>query len=352
MNSKMLFSFITGLALGGGGVYLWHHQQSSSVEITAKVTRLETALAEKQTALAKLQAKVKGTDSSDSSANVAEATAAAEQAQAKAMQGMKEQRLKMKQRMEQRLNAKVDEQLAVLKQRLGLTDAQAESVRALLAEKLTKGDLGLRSMGAMMDESTGSPDQVKDNEKEMLDLMLDPLKQEHEMDAKLLALLSDAQKSAYQGHQQEQRTNKVEMATNKELAKLQGAMSLTAEQKDQIFGTLTQFANQEHDQPIPGVLAMIHQQPHELERVKNEMGEESAAKLMAMAEEIKQRQIRRREALKPILSEAQMKVYENLQQASTFDMSEMMGDMGMEMMMMGEPEPQEATEAPVAEIVK
>ncbi len=344
MNPKVILSFISGLALGGGGVYCWQRAQPAPAEITAKVTRLESALAEKQTELAKLQAKAKGSDTEQSSASAAEATAAAEQAQAKALQGMKDQRQKMKQRMEQRLNAKVDEQLAVLKKRLSLTDAQAESVRALLLEKLTKSDLGLRAMGAMTEEAGGGAE----NEKDMLALMLDPLKQEHETDAKVLDLLSPEQKAAFQSHQQEQRANKVEMAANKELAKLQGAMSLSGEQKDQIFATLSQFANQEHDQPIPGMIAMIQQQPQEIERIKKEMGDESATKILGMTDEIKQRQIRRREALKPILTEEQMKVYENLQQASSFDMSEMMGDMGMEMMMMGAELEATATDAPAA----
>ena len=79
------------------------------------------------------------------------------------------------------------------------------------------------------------------------------------------------------------------------------------------------------------------------------MGEETSNRLLGLTNEIKQRQNRRKEALKPILSEEQMKVYENLQQSSAFDMSDMMGDMGMEMMMMGAegsidlPAPEETT---------
>ena len=255
MNSKIILAFVTGVALGGSGVYLMQRNPAPAPELTAKLAQLETALAQKQTELTKLQADAKATVADAAEPQTDEAKAAAEAAQAKAMQGMKDQQKKMKERLEKRIQAKVDEQLAVLKKRLGLNDAQLESVRALLTEKMMKGDLTFRAMGMMADENAeGSP---KDTEMEMMAMMLDPMKGEKDADAKLLALLTPEQQTAFAAHKQEQRANKVEMATNKELAKIQGAMSLTSEQKDQIFSQLSQFANAEHDQPIPGMLAMI-----------------------------------------------------------------------------------------------
>ena len=334
MNPKILLSFLVGLGLGGGGIYLMNRGGESPSEVKSKLARLETELAQKQTELKQLHQKYPEVQVQAVGEASPEQVAESEKQAAKAKSQMDKQRGVMKKRMEDRMKSKVDEQLATLKKKLGLTDEQVETVRGLLMDKFRKGDFAMKAWGAM-GEDEGEVSH-RDQEKEMMDLMLDPQKEDRELDEKLLGLLTPGQQAAYSGHKQEQRANKVEMAANKELAKLQGAMSLTAEQKDQIFSTLSQFADREHDKPIMGMVAMIEKQPQEIERIKKESGEATAEELLGLVDELKQRQARRREALQPILSEEQMKVYENLQQSSAFDMSEMMGEMGgMEMMMMG-----------------
>ena len=334
MHSKIILSFLAGIALGGGGVYLMNRGAESPAEVKSKIFKMETELAQKQTEIKQLKEKSTALSVMANGEVSPEQAAESEKQAAKAKSQMDKQREMMKKRMEDRMKSKVDEQLVTLKKKLGLTEDQVETVRELLMDKFRKGDFAMKAFGAMGDDEGAAS--AKDQEKEIMDLMLDPQKQDREMDAKILGLLKSDQQAAYAAHQQEKRANKVEMAANKELAKLQGAMSLTAEQKDQIFSTLSQFADQEHDKPIMGMVAMIEKQPQEIERIKKESGEATANQLLGLVDELKQRQARRREALQPILSEEQMKVYENLQQSSAFDMSEMMSDMGgMEMMMMG-----------------
>lgn len=334
MNPKILLSFVAGLALGGGGIYLMNRGAESPAEVKSKLAKVEAELARKQTELKQLQQKSAPAAVKEDSEVSPEQSAEAEKQMAQAKAQMDKQREMMKKRMEDRMKTKVDEQLVTLKKKLGLTDEQVETVRELLMDKFRKGDFAMKAFGAMEQEDGQS--YHKDQEKEMMELMLDPQKQDRELDEKILGMLTPDQQAAFKAHQQEQRANKVEMAANKELAKLQGAMSLTGEQKDQIFSTLSQFADQEHDKPIMGMVAMIEKQPNEIERLRKEAGDATADQLLGLVDELKQRQARRREALQPILSEEQMKVYENLQQASAFDFGEMMGDMGgMEMMLMG-----------------
>ena len=332
MNPKILLSFLVGLGLGGGGIYLMDRGGESPAEVKSKLTRVETELAQKQTELKELQRKTASASLTAGGDASPEQIAESEKQAAKTKSQMAKQREMMKKRMEDRMKSKVDEQLVTLKKKLGLTDEQVETVRGLLMDKFRKGDFAMRAYGAMEEEEGKTSH--KDQEKEMMELMLDPQQQDRELDANILGLLTPDQQTAYAAHQQEKRANKVEMAANKELAKLQGAMSLTGEQKDQIFSTLSQFAEQEHDKPIMGMVAMIEKQPHEIERLRKEAGDATADQLLGLVEELKQRQTRRREALQPILSEEQMKVYENLQQASAFDFGDMMGEMGgIEMMM-------------------
>ena len=334
MNPKILLSFVAGLLLGGGGIFLMNRSGESPAEVKSKLAKVEAELAQKQTELQLLQKKSPSATVKAGDGVPPEQAAEAEKQRAQAQAQMNKQREMMKKRMEDRMKTKVDEQLVTLKKKLGLTDEQVETVRELLMDKFRKGDFAMRAYGAMEEE--GGQTSPKDQEKEMMELMLDPQKQDRELDEKILGMLTPDQQAAFKAHQQEKRANKVEMAANKELAKLQGAMSLTGEQKDQIFSTLSQFADQEHDKPIMGMVAMIEKQPHEIERLRKEAGDATADQLLGLVDELKQRQARRREALQPILSEEQMKVYENLQQASAFDFSEMMGDMGgMEMMIMG-----------------
>ena len=334
MNPKTLLVFLSGLLVGGGALYFIPRHAEPSGEMKQQLAKLASELDQSRAEVTQLQAKVKETAAPEADPEVAERekTEAVKHAEQRTAQ-QKARMEKLKQKVEDRLKIKVEEQLALLKKKLGLTDAQGESVRELLLDSLRKNDFALKVMRA---QSETPQEGGYDAEKEMMETLLNPQKKEQELDAKLLGLFSPAQQAAYAAHQQEQRTNNVEMAANKELAKLQGAMSLSGEQKDQLFSTLTAFANQEHDQPIPVMIARIEKQPGELERIKKESGEETANQMLGMVEELKQRQAKRRDALKPILSEEQLKVYENLQQMSAFDMGDLMDQMGMsaEMMMM------------------
>lgn len=296
-------------------------------ELLAKLSHLETTLAQKQTELSKLQA------SARQSVDKSPAKVRFEPAKAKApvfslpvtpTQLTEDRQKKLKEAVEVRLQARVEEQLAILKQRLGLNDAQCGAMRTLLRDKVLNGDFTLRTMLGGQDK--------KDVIKDMTAMITDPMKREQDADAKLLALLTPAQREAFAAHKQEERVNSVEMATTKELAKIQGAMSLTPEQKDQIFASFSQITDAEFDRPITGAVAMLAQQAPGLTAAKSGSGDGASNGLLKLADEMKQRQVRRREALMPILSEEQLKVYDTLPPSHGFSFGDLMSET-MDMML-------------------
>ena len=96
-------------------------------------------------------------------------------------------------------------------------------------------------------------------------------------------MLSPEQQDEFAAFQQDQRENRVEIATNREMAQLQQQLTLTPEQKDQAFQALGDIARKEAE--------------------NSQKGFDPAAMDAA-----KQARI---DALRPILTPEQMKAYES-----------------------------------------
>lgn len=186
---------------------------------------------------------------------------------------MKEIIEKMKKAQEQKKARKIEERVAALKSRLGLADEQAAKVKAVL-EQSEKG--GGDAADVLARE--GNLDVAK--------LLSGENKSEREAsDAKVAELLTPEQQAKFQTFQQEQKENRVEIATNREMARLQQSLTLTPEQKDQAYQALGGLAQHEDDQAST-----------------------SGFDPQAMVA----KQQARRDALRPILTPEQMKAYESM----------------------------------------
>lgn len=211
---------------------------------------------------------------------------------------------RMKKQMQDKQKLKLDERVAVLRARLGLNDAQAAALRELLEKNPT----GSQSM--MAQAMSGE----KVDEKAMLLAMLRPGQQTAELTGKITALLTPEQQQAYTTFRQEQRANEVEVKANKELARLQSSLTLSAEQKDKAFTVLSGFADGEFDNPVSPMAGLMAQQmkaqansPH-MKELEPHMEEITAA-----AELATQRRQQRVEAMREILSPEQFSLYEDQQ---------------------------------------
>ena len=225
---------------------------------------------------------------------------------------------RMKKAIHDRKAMKVAERISALKARLGLTDEQAGSLKNMLMENMKdSSDVVLAGMN-----QEGKRQTPNDELGTLLSLMNGG--NDKELDAKVIELLTPEQQQAYAAFQAEQKANKVEVKANKELAKLQNSMSLSAEQKDRAFSVFSQLAAAEWENPVSPFAAMavmnaatsLKEHPG-FEQLKNE------------AERFKVAQQKRLAAMKEILSPEQYQIYETQsQQGSMAELMEgIMGDM-------------------------
>jgi hypothetical protein len=223
---------------------------------------------------------------------------------------------KMQERMKRQYAAKqklkLDEKVAVLRKRLGLTDAQAASVRELLE----KNPVGVQSIIAR----SMAGEQV--DEKDSMLAMLRPGKKDAELTAKITELLTPEQQEVYTTVRQEQRANDVEVKANKELARLQSSLTLSPEQKDKAFATLTKLADEEYDNPVNHMAAMMQQQMKAMPKHASAEIEPHMEEINTAATFAAERRKLRVDAMRDVLSPEQLALYETQQKQSS--MAEMM----------------------------
>ena len=132
--------------------------------------------------------------------------------------------------MARRQKSKEDAQIKKLVDRLGLTDAQADQLRAYFAKNREK-------LEAMIANGEGGDWSDIKNFTKML--------RDDELDAALAGILTDDQKTTYEEMKQRDLNNRVEARAYKDLAEIQGVLDLSQEQKDEVYEILhDQAANQ------------------------------------------------------------------------------------------------------------
>jgi hypothetical protein len=192
---------------------------------------------------------------------------------------MKEVLAKMEEQRKEARARKIDERLAALKSRLKLTPEEEAKVKALLeaSPDMGRGSGLIDSVNLSVNGISGTVSTAG-----VLSAGSNASSGES-FDEKLQALLSPEQQNDFAAFQQEQFENRVEIATNREMSQLQQQLTLTPDQKDQVYQALGDIARKE--------------------------AEQSGNRLdLAAIEAAKQARL---EALRPILTPEQMKAYES-----------------------------------------
>ena len=325
LNSILIFA--AGLTLGALGGHFATPQNKDtgpSPEIEQKIVTLERQVADSQ----RREAALKIASEKTTEAALAISSVEQEEAMKEMEENMKRMQEKFKERLAAKNKTKVDEKLALYKSRLGLTDAQVETLRPAIEKSVEGNDLSQMMMGVMSDSAEDGKS-AEEREKEMLSKMLHPVDNEALLHAAMLAELSPEQKTAYEELKHEQFENKVEIATNKELSRLQSSMTLSNEQKDAAFAALSQLSHEEMANPIRGFLRFGVLQPDGMDH----LGEEFTSEIKQMNEELDTRKQRRIEAMAGILTPEQQAVYVAQQNDPGTAMQDLMAEMGDGLMM-------------------
>jgi hypothetical protein len=137
-----------------------------------------------------------------------------------------------------RKQRRIDERVAALKTRLNLDDAQTAKVRALLES----GDEEEDMLGkAVAGESTLPP------------IAGEAARKRAELEAGIAALLKHDQAAAYSEFRNEQRENRIEVATGREMTRLQQSLTLSPDQKDQVYQALAGITTGEEERGDTGI---------------------------------------------------------------------------------------------------
>jgi Spy/CpxP family protein refolding chaperone len=128
----------------------------------------------------------------------------------------------------ERQKNKEEAKIQKLVDRLGLTDAQADQLRAYFAKNREE-------LEALMADGDGDWRKMRELTKSLGDDALD---------AALADILTDDQKTAYEEMKQRDLANKVEARAYRDLATIQGILDLNPEQKDQVYEILHKDAAQ------------------------------------------------------------------------------------------------------------
>lgn len=331
MNQTAVLPFAAVLLLGAMGGYLLTPKGSPLVAQNAASHALPAKAGAPGTATHSSKDGTKSSNSSILGTNEFQTEAEKATVVSKIEAQQKKQEDKMRARLAASQKLKIDEKLASLVRKLGLTPQQSEAMRPILKRHPGGGDM----MTLMMEtEMTPSINQKEKNEKakNALMKMLDPLKNEAQLDGALAPLMSPDQQDAYAQLKKEQRANTIEINANKELGKLQSAMTLTNEQKDQAFAVLSNLATEDAANPVPAIVNMLYNEGQS-QNCEEMFGKETAEKLKAFAGEAAARKTRRIEAMQNILTPEQFSVYKIQPKERGTDIDEHMSEMGAVMMM-------------------
>lgn len=137
-----------------------------------------------------------------------------------------------------RKQRRIDERVAALKTRLNLDDAQTAKVRTLLESG---------------DEEEDMLSKVIAGESSLPPAAGEAAKKRAELEGQISALLKPDQVAAYGEFRQEQRENRVEVATGREMTRLQQSLTLSPGQKDQVYEALGTIATGEEERGDTGI---------------------------------------------------------------------------------------------------
>ena len=178
----------------------------------------------------------------------------------------------MKDQEAKRLALRVEERLASLKTKLGLSDEQLAKVRPLVNRMLQAASPALIGEDGVISLNTDNTQE--DQQKAAAE--------KAQAEQELMETLDPQQLAAYEDLKRDEKANRAEAKANQELASLQSQLSLSPEQKDAAFAAFTKLAS--------------------------EQGEET--NILSDPEAYLENRKAKVEAMRPILTPEQMAVYE------------------------------------------
>ena len=137
-----------------------------------------------------------------------------------------------------RTQRRINERVAVLKTRLNLDDAQTAKVRSLLEA----GDEEEDMLSKVIAGESSLPPAAGAAAQKRADL-----------EERISAVLKPEQAAAYGEFRQEQRENRIEVATGREMTRLQQSLTLSPGQKDRVFEALGRIAASEEERGDTGI---------------------------------------------------------------------------------------------------
>lgn len=269
-------TFVSGLVLGGAAVYVVGLTRVKPAPAPATGAAPEAAVAAAQAEIAELRLKLEAARAE--AARVPEpepapAPVAEPEPEPELTENARRFRDMIRQVGESQLKSQLQASLARLRERLQLTPEQEEKMRQL-SEK-TVADM-MAALNRLLDGKGEPGDFATIARFQFGTLPLD-----------YAAVLEPEQQAEFARFQQEERANRIEMRANAELLALQASGGLSGEQKDQAFSRFSEFAAAEEDTDWSRI------------QTREQVGEFFEGAIQ-----------RRLEAMDDVLTEPQMKIYQ------------------------------------------
>ena len=236
MHKTSIFTGIGGFALGCLTIFLYKHNEPTPAPVVASTPAPVAAKIVPAAKPAEPEAKPSEVAVSEPQISVSTSVNGLDNPEHKAL--LAQVGKTMKEQAAKKLQLRVDERLAALKAKLGLSDEQVAQMRPQVEGMLKEANPALFGEDGAISISM---DNMKEKKQQAA-------AEKAKAEADLMAQLSPQQLAAYDGWKQEEKANRVEVKAGQDLASLQSQLSLTAEQKDAAFAAFSKLASTQGEQ--------------------------------------------------------------------------------------------------------
>ncbi len=251
--------------------------------------------------------------------------------EAKATEAGKKMQQQMAQRMTDMQRKKFEARFAKLCAELNLSPDQQAKIRAAMEERFVK-------MGELFSFDGSGDNSAK--MKELSDLM-----ERDGLEEATAALLNDQQKAGFDALKAKERQSRIDSRALKDLGTLGTVLDLTQEQKDAVYGVLSEQAARQEDAKKPSSMMNLFTEGMGIEiddelgltdLIHEQMDPEGHKKVsdgdfkQVIADTIKTRTDERIEALRPVLNDQQLQQYRSHLETKASGMMNMFGGIEVE----------------------
>jgi hypothetical protein len=317
---------VAGIAIG------WLAKSSASSNGTAPVAA-QTAMGGPSSKTAAVPEKPKSENAKDTPARPARPAIdnSKREIEAKATEAGKKMQQQMAQRMTDMQRKKFEARFAKLCAELNLSPDQQARIRAAMEERFVK-------MGEFFSFDGSGDNSAK--MKELSDLM-----ERDGLEEATAALLNDQQKAGFDALKAKERQSRIDSRALKDLGTLGTVLDLTQEQKDAVYGVLSEQAAKQEDAKKPSSMMNLFTEGMGIEiddelgltdLIHEQMDPEGHKKVsdgdfkQVIADTIKTRTDERIEALRPVLNDQQLQQYRTHLETKASGMMNMFGGIEVE----------------------